>query len=109
MGRLTTHVLDAAHGCPGSSIKVELYRVEGSQLELVATALTNSLGVAFATASCGPGEHVTGGGGTFESPLAGDTIVFSRPYANGWRMAMKRGSAEVGKLHAYAMCESFGV
>ena len=33
MGRLTTHVLDAAHGCPGSSIKVELYRVEGQQLE----------------------------------------------------------------------------
>ncbi len=44
MGRLTTHVLDAAHGCPGSSIKVELYRVEGSQLELVASALTNSDG-----------------------------------------------------------------
>ena len=44
MGRLTTHVLDAAHGCPGSSIKVELYRVEGSGLELVATALTNSDG-----------------------------------------------------------------
>ena len=41
MGRLTTHVLDAAHGCPGSSIKVELYRVEGQQLELVNTALTN--------------------------------------------------------------------
>ncbi|HAB02998.1 MAG TPA: hydroxyisourate hydrolase [Pseudomonas sp.] len=44
MGRLTTHVLDAAHGCPGSSIKVELYRVEGQQLELVTTALTNSDG-----------------------------------------------------------------
>ncbi|HKS12113.1 MAG TPA: hydroxyisourate hydrolase [Pseudomonas sp.] len=44
MGRLTTHVLDAAHGCPGSSIKVELYRVEGQQLELVKTAVTNSDG-----------------------------------------------------------------
>ncbi|MCY4124168.1 MAG: hydroxyisourate hydrolase, partial [Pseudomonas sp.] len=42
MGRLTTHVLDAAHGCPGSAINVELYRVEGSQLTLVTTALTNS-------------------------------------------------------------------
>ena len=41
MGRLTTHVLDAAHGCPGSGIKVELYRVEGAQLTLVASALTN--------------------------------------------------------------------
>lgn len=29
---------------PGSSIKVELYRVEGQQLELVNTALTNSDG-----------------------------------------------------------------
>ncbi|MFG0918692.1 5-hydroxyisourate hydrolase [Pseudomonas sp. URIL14HWK12:I3] len=44
MGRLTTHVLDAAHGCPGSAINVELYRVEGSQLTLVTTALTNSDG-----------------------------------------------------------------
>lgn len=44
MGRLTTHVLDAAHGCPGSSIKVELYRVEGQQLELVNSVLTNSDG-----------------------------------------------------------------
>ncbi|AZL73171.1 hydroxyisourate hydrolase [Pseudomonas oryziphila] len=44
MGRLTTHVLDAAHGCPGSSIKVELYRVEGQQLELINTVLTNSDG-----------------------------------------------------------------
>ncbi|MGH8435595.1 MAG: hydroxyisourate hydrolase [Pseudomonas sp.] len=41
MGRLTTHVLDAAHGCPGSAIKVELYRVEAEQLELIATVLTN--------------------------------------------------------------------
>ena len=44
MGRLTTHVLDAAHGCPGSTIKVELYRVDGAQLERVASAVTNSDG-----------------------------------------------------------------
>ncbi len=44
MGRLTTHVLDAAHGCPGGSIKVELYRLEGTRLELIASALTNSDG-----------------------------------------------------------------
>ena len=41
MGRLTTHVLDAAHGCPGSALKIELYRVEGAQMELLATTLTN--------------------------------------------------------------------
>ncbi len=41
MGRLTTHVLDAAHGCPGSDIQVELYRVEGMQLELINRVTTN--------------------------------------------------------------------
>ncbi|MGN8275948.1 hydroxyisourate hydrolase [Pseudomonas sp. SMV71] len=44
MGRLTTHVLDAAHGCPGSAITIELYRVEGTQLQWVASAQTNSDG-----------------------------------------------------------------
>ncbi|WP_313054593.1 hydroxyisourate hydrolase [Pseudomonas lopnurensis] len=44
VGRLTTHVLDAAHGCPGSGIKVELYRVEAQGLELVATRETNADG-----------------------------------------------------------------
>jgi 5-hydroxyisourate hydrolase len=44
MGRLTTHVLDAAHGCPGSAIKVQLYRVEGERLDQVASAVTNSDG-----------------------------------------------------------------
>ena len=44
MGRLTTHVLDAAHGRPGNDIKVELYRVDGTQLQLLATALTNADG-----------------------------------------------------------------
>src|SRR3989338_2900952 len=44
MGRLTTHVLDAAHGCPGSAIKVELYRVTGNQLQLIDSVLTNQDG-----------------------------------------------------------------
>lgn len=44
MGKLTTHVLDAAHGCPGSAIHIELYRVEGSSQVLVASAVTNSDG-----------------------------------------------------------------
>lgn len=44
MGRLTTHVLDAAHGCPGNGIHIELYRVEGERLERVTTAVTNSDG-----------------------------------------------------------------
>ena len=44
MGRLTTHVLDAAHGCPGSAIVVELYRVDGVQLELLQRHVTNADG-----------------------------------------------------------------
>lgn len=44
MGRLTTHVLDAAHGCPGSAIRVALYRIEGERLEKIADALTNGDG-----------------------------------------------------------------
>ncbi|MCI8212058.1 5-hydroxyisourate hydrolase [Pseudomonas sp. S25] len=44
MGKLTTHVLDAAHGCPGSSIAIELYRVEGLNLVKVASATTNADG-----------------------------------------------------------------
>lgn len=44
MGRLTTHVLDAAHGCPGSGIRIALYRVEDEHLEKIAEATTNSDG-----------------------------------------------------------------
>lgn len=49
MGRLTTHVLDAAHGCPGSAIRVALYRIEGERLEKIAEALTNGDGRCDAT------------------------------------------------------------
>lgn len=44
MGRLTTHVLDATHGCPGSGILIELYRVEEGALVRLATARTNADG-----------------------------------------------------------------
>jgi 5-hydroxyisourate hydrolase len=44
MGRLTTHVLDAAHGCPGHSIRVELYRVDGGALSLLTSTRTNADG-----------------------------------------------------------------
>lgn len=43
MGYLTTHVLDAAHGCPGSGIQIELYRI-GTGRELIATTTTNDDG-----------------------------------------------------------------
>ncbi len=31
MGRLTTHVLDTAHGCPGAGIAVRLYADDGAE------------------------------------------------------------------------------
>lgn len=41
MGRLTTHVLDAAQGKPGNNIEIQLYRVEENQLQLLGSTLTN--------------------------------------------------------------------
>jgi 5-hydroxyisourate hydrolase len=43
MGRLTTHVLDTAHGRPGDGIAVDLYRI-GTVRERVTSAVTNSEG-----------------------------------------------------------------
>lgn len=40
MSRLTTHVLDTAHGCPGAGIRVRLY----DDKALVAEAVTNADG-----------------------------------------------------------------
>lgn len=31
MGKLTTHVLDTAHGRPGAGIAIDLFRLDGSQ------------------------------------------------------------------------------
>ena len=41
MGKLTTHVLDTAHGRPGAGINVHLYFLEGETGTLVAKAVTN--------------------------------------------------------------------
>lgn len=37
MGRLTTHVLDTAHGRPGQGIAVTLFRLDGGRRELLRT------------------------------------------------------------------------
>lgn len=46
MGKLTTHVLDTAHGCPGKGITLRLYRctAKGTKDVLVAKTKTNSDG-----------------------------------------------------------------
>ena len=43
MGRLTTHVLDTAQGCPAASVGVELYRID-AQRTLIKKDQTNSDG-----------------------------------------------------------------
>lgn len=40
MGRLTTHVLDTANGCPGAGITVTLFRMDGGRQEVL-RAVTN--------------------------------------------------------------------
>lgn len=41
MGKLTTHVLDTAHGRPGAGITVELHALQGDARRLLKTAVTN--------------------------------------------------------------------
>lgn len=44
MGKLTTHVLDTARGCPAKGISIELWRLNQSEKTLLKTAITNSDG-----------------------------------------------------------------
>jgi 5-hydroxyisourate hydrolase len=41
MGKLTTHVLDTANGCPAAGMQVTLLRVAGAQLETLRTLRLN--------------------------------------------------------------------
>ncbi|HVU07926.1 MAG TPA: hydroxyisourate hydrolase [Verrucomicrobiae bacterium] len=42
--KLSTHVLDTAHGCPAAGMKIELWSLAGEERELVTTAKTNADG-----------------------------------------------------------------
>lgn len=42
--KLSTHVLDTAHGCPAAGMKIELWSIEGEERTLVVTAKTNADG-----------------------------------------------------------------
>ncbi|MHB0774950.1 hydroxyisourate hydrolase [Halomonas sp. WWR20] len=44
MGRLTTHVLDTARGCPGQGIRIEIFRIEGATRTRLGETLTNADG-----------------------------------------------------------------
>ncbi|MDQ2807774.1 MAG: hydroxyisourate hydrolase [Chloroflexota bacterium] len=43
-GRLTTHVLDTAHGCPAAGLTVELWRLAGDTRHLIMRGQTNADG-----------------------------------------------------------------
>jgi 5-hydroxyisourate hydrolase len=42
--KLSTHVLDTAHGCPAQGMQIELWSLEGDQLSLLKTVRTNKDG-----------------------------------------------------------------
>jgi 5-hydroxyisourate hydrolase len=44
MGKLTTHVLDSAHGRPGAGITIELFVLRGGDWALLKTVATNADG-----------------------------------------------------------------
>lgn len=44
MGKLSTHVLDTAHGRPGAGVKVELYGIDDCGRTLIKLDVTNSDG-----------------------------------------------------------------
>ncbi len=44
MGKLTTHILDTAHGCPGAGVAINLYRLDKNVRELLAQHISNEDG-----------------------------------------------------------------
>ena len=44
MGKLSTHVLDTAHGRPAAGVAIALYRIDGGQRTLLKHAATNADG-----------------------------------------------------------------
>jgi 5-hydroxyisourate hydrolase len=60
-GRLTTHVLDTAHGCPAAGLAVALYRLDGGTHVLLGTHHLNADGRADAPLLAGaallPGRY----------------------------------------------------
>ncbi|MEC9482927.1 MAG: hydroxyisourate hydrolase [Halomonas sp.] len=44
MGRLTTHVLDTARGCPGHGLRIEIFRIEGGRHARLGEVTTNDDG-----------------------------------------------------------------
>lgn len=43
-GHLSTHVLDAARGCPAAGLTIEIFRLEGETRQHLSTVVTNADG-----------------------------------------------------------------
>ncbi|MCG7522651.1 hydroxyisourate hydrolase [Ruegeria sp. Ofav3-42] len=43
-GYLTTHILDTARGCPAEGLKIDLFRIEGTNRALLKSLVTNADG-----------------------------------------------------------------
>ena len=44
MGKLSTHVLDTANGCPAEGMRIEFFRIDGETTVLLKESVTNSDG-----------------------------------------------------------------
>jgi 5-hydroxyisourate hydrolase len=44
LAKLSTHVLDTAHGCPAQGMKIELWSLDGEERLLIMTTKTNADG-----------------------------------------------------------------
>ena len=88
MGRLTTHVLDTAHGVPGRGIAISLFRLEHGQRLEVGRYTTNADGRCDAPLLEGPafaagtyeldfaiGEYFSRMGGTMPQPRFLDVVT----------------------------------
>ena len=62
MGKLSTHVLDTAHGRPAANLQLELYTLDGDARQLITSGVTNADGRTDAPLLSGDGMRT----GTFE-------------------------------------------
>jgi len=96
MGKLSTHVLDTAHGRPGAGVKLALYAVHGDERSLLKTGHTNADGRCDAPLLEGDalqpgqyelaffaGDYFAGMGVDLPSPRFLDRIVIAFGIADG--------------------------
>ncbi|QDL94129.1 hydroxyisourate hydrolase (plasmid) [Paroceanicella profunda] len=109
MGRLTTHVLDTARGCPAAGLRVELYRIaEGGRLALL-EAVTNADGRCDAPLLAGDAFVA----GEYELVFhAGAYLDETGPTGEGPRflnhIPIRFGIAEDGHYHVPLLLSPFG-